>query len=62
MIPVSDKLKEIMASNIRPKCEPIIKISGIDNNGNQTTITWQAKDIKSMTFKRGIDPIGRELP
>lgn len=62
MIPVSDKFKEIMASNIRPKCEPIIKISGIDNNGNQTTITWQAKDIKSMTFKRGIDPIGRELP
>lgn len=62
MIKTSEKFQELMKSNIRPKCEPVITISGVDNNGNETTLTWKAKDIKSLTYKRGIDPVGRELP
>jgi hypothetical protein len=62
MISVSEAYKELVKSNIRPKCEPQITVSGIDNNGNQTAITWNAKDIKDLSFRRGIDPVGRELP
>ena len=62
MISVSEAYKELVKSNIRPKSEPKITVSGIDNNGNQTTISWSAKDIKDMSFRRGIDPVGRELP
>lgn len=62
MIEVSDAYKELVKSNIRPKCEPVIKVSGLDDNGNEVELIWQAKNIKDMTFKRGIDPVGRELP
>ena len=62
MIPVSDAYKELVKSNIRPKCEPVIKVFGLDDNGNEVELIWQAKNIKDMTFKRGIDPVGRELP
>ena len=62
MMPVSDAYKELVKSNIRPKCEPIIKVSGLDDSGNEVELVWQAKNIKDMTFKRGIDPVGRELP
>lgn len=53
---------EVMQSNIRPKCEPKITVSGTDINGDTKTIIWNAKDIKSLTFKRSIDPVGRNLP
>ena len=53
---------EVMNSNIRPKCEPKITVSGTDINGDTQTIVWNAKDIKSLTFKRSIDPVGRNLP
>lgn len=62
MISVSDKYVQLMKSNIRPKCEPIITVSGIDNEGNNTTLTWSAKDIQGLKFKRGIDVAGREAP
>jgi hypothetical protein len=62
MLQVSDAYKELVKSNIRPKCEPIIKVSGNDNNGNDIELIWRAKDIKDLTYKRSIDPIGRELP
>ena len=62
MIQVSDAYKELVKSNIRPKCEPIIKISGIDNDGKGIELIWKAKNIKDLTYKRGIDPVGRELP
>ena len=62
MIQVSDAYKELVKSNIRPKCEPIIKVSGTDNNGNYTELTWRAKNIKDLKYKRSIDPVGRELP
>lgn len=62
MLQVSDAYKELVKSNIRPKCEPTIKISGIDNNGNEIELVWNAKNIKDLKYKRGIDPVGRELP
>lgn len=62
MIQVSNAYKELVKSNIRPKCEPIIKISGKDNNGKDIEVVWRAKNIKDLTYKRGIDPVGRELP
>lgn len=62
MLQVSDAYKELVKSNIRLKCEPTIKVSGTDNNGNKIELVWNAKDIKDLTFKRSADPIGRELP
>lgn len=62
MLQVSDAYKELVKSNIRPKCEPIIKVSGKDNNGDDIELIWRAKNIKDLTYKRSIDPVGRELP
>lgn len=62
MIPVSDDYIELTKSNIRPKCEPIITVSGVDAEGNNVSVVWRANNIKDLSFKRGIDPIGRELP
>lgn len=62
MIPVSDEYLKLTESNIRPKCEPVITVSGTDVNGNDIKVVWRANNIKDLTFKRGIDPIGRELP
>ncbi len=58
----SQAFKDLMESNVRPKCEPVIIVSGIDNEGNETTLVWEAKNIKSMNYKWGIDPIGRNFP
>lgn len=57
MYNVSTKFTSIMSSNIRPKTDFKITVTG---NGN--TLEWTAKDITNFTFKRGIDPIGRNLP
>ena len=57
MISVSNKFVSIMNSNIRPKTDFKITVTG---NGN--TLEWTAKDITNFTFKRGIDPVGRNLP
>lgn len=62
MISTSEEYKSLMSSNIRPKCEPVIVLSGTDSDGRQVELTWNAKDIKEMKYSRGIDPIGRELP
>lgn len=62
MLPVSDKFLELMKSNIRPKIEPTITVKGQDSNGNQVVLTWKPSNIQSMTYKRGIDPVGRTLP
>ena len=62
MIPVSDNYVNLIKSNIRPKCEPIITVSGVGGNGENIKVVWRANNIKDLTFKRGIDPIGRELP
>lgn len=58
----SDKFLEIMKSNIRPKCEPKIIVTGTAADGTTKTIEWNAKDIKSLSFHRSIDPVGRNLP
>ena len=44
----SDKFLEIMKSNIRPKCEPKITVTGTAADGTTKTIEWNAKDIKSF--------------
>jgi hypothetical protein len=62
MLQVSDAYKELIKSNIRPKCEPIIKVSGTDNTGKEIELVWNAKNIKDLKYKRSIDPVGRELP
>lgn len=63
MISVSDAYKELMKSNMRPKCEPIIILTGYDYDKNEEfSITWEAKDITDLQYKRGTDPLGRELP
>ena len=58
----SDKFIEIMNSNIRPKCEPKITVTGTAADGTTKTVVWNAKDIKSFNYKRTIDVVGRSLP
>ena len=60
MFEVSDAFKDLMKSNVRPKCEPTITVK--DAFGSGKDLVWYAKDISNMTYKRGIDPIGRNLP
>lgn len=62
MLSVSQKFLELMQSNIRPKIEPTITVRGKDNEENQVVLTWKPSNIQSMTYKRGIDPVGRTLP
>lgn len=63
MISVSNDYKELVKSNIRPKCEPIIKVSGVnETTGEEINIVWNASDIKNLKYKRSVDPVGRELP
>jgi hypothetical protein len=57
MIDVSSKFVSIMNSNIRPKTDFKITVTGNDN-----TLEWTSKDITNFEFKRGIDPVGRNLP
>lgn len=51
-----------MQSNIRPKIEPTITVKGQDSGGNDVKLTWKPSNIQNMTYKRGIDPVGRTLP
>ena len=62
MISVSQKFLELMQSNIRPKIEPTITVKGQDSKGNQVVLTWKPSNIQNMTYKRGIDPVGRTFP
>ena len=68
MIQVSDAFKKLMNSNIRPKAEPIIKLySSIlppESNDYIEVLqhTWNGNNIKDFSYKRAIDPVGRELP
>ena len=59
---ISDKFAEVMMSNVRPKAEPIIRAIKTNDNGETTELIWKAKDIKNMSLKQSIDPMGRELP
>ena len=62
MLQVSQKFLELMQSNIRPKIEPTITVRGQDSGGNQVVLTWKPSNIQKMTYKRGIDTVGRTLP
>ena len=62
MIHTSGDFKTLMESNVRPKCEPIIRVSGKDSQGNDVFLEWKGKDIKNLTYKRSIDVLGREVP
>lgn len=62
MVSVSQKFLELMQSNIRPKIEPTITVKGQDGEGNQVVLNWKPSDIQNMSYKRGIDPVGRTLP
>lgn len=62
MLQVSQKFLELMQSNIRPKIEPTITVRGQDSAGKQVELTWKPSNIQKMTYKRGIDPVGRTLP
>lgn len=62
MVYTSDAYENLVKSNIRPKCEPVIKIEGKTPNGENVSLIWEAKNIKNLTYKRKIDPVGRELP
>jgi hypothetical protein len=59
---ISEKFEKILKSNIRPKSEPTIKLKGNGVSGESVELEWGAGNIQSMTFKRGIDPLGRTLP
>ncbi len=62
MIQTSEAFQELMQSSVRPKCEPEIKLTGKDALGQDIEIVWTASDITNLTYKRGIDPVGRSLP
>lgn len=62
MINVSEAYKNLVKQTFRPKCEPLIRVSGVDATGEEINLEWTAKDIKELTFKSGVDPLGRELP
>ncbi len=62
MLTTNQKYLEIVNSNVRPKIEPYITVSGDDENGNYTEIQWKPSNIIDMTYKRGIDPTGQTLP
>ena len=59
MIETSTAYQELVRSNARPKCEPVIKIY---NDNNKVAYEWRGKNIKDLKFNRSIDPISRELP
>lgn len=60
MLPASNVFREIVSSSVRPKCEPKIVVENAFGEGRN--LVWEAKNITKMTYKRGIDPLGRSLP
>lgn len=61
MLDVSTAYKELVTSNMRPKVEPVISVMGEDVNGNTVSLSWNASNIQTLNYKRGIDPVGREI-
>lgn len=62
MISVSEVFKNLMISNVRPKCEPKIRIYGEDASGDVIELIWTAGNIKDLKYKFEIDVVGRTLP
>ncbi len=61
MLSVGSAYLNLVNSNMRPKVEPLIKVTGEDADGNAVSLTWEASNIQNLTYKRGIDPVGREI-
>ena len=62
MIVNDNELNALMNESIRPKCTPRIQVQYIDENNNDLRRVFTEENITSLTYKRGIDPIGRTLP
>lgn len=62
MLTTNERYLEIVKSNVRPKIEPYIIVSGEDADGNEVELQWEPSNIIDMTYKRGIDPTGQTLP
>ena len=62
MIINDTELNALMNESIRPKCTPRIQVHYIDENNNDLRKVFTEDNITSLTYKRGIDPIGRTLP
>ena len=62
MLTTDERYLEIVKSNVRPKIEPYITVSGEDADGNEIELQWKPSNIIDMTYKRGIDPTGQTLP
>lgn len=62
MLNASSQFNEEMKSQIRKRLEPVIKVKGIGSNGELIELNWSSNNIKSLTFKRNIDPTGNSLP
>jgi hypothetical protein len=56
------ELNALMNESIRPKCTPVIEVTKFV--GKNTTIhrAWNENTVLNLTYKRGVDPIGRTLP
>lgn len=61
MLSVTSAYLNLAKSNMRPKVEPLIRITGEDANGKFVSLKWEASNIQNLTYKRGIDPVGREI-
>jgi hypothetical protein len=56
------ELNGLMFENIRPACEPKIAVTGTTKSATRKTFTFKSNDVSSITYRRGVDPIGRTLP
>lgn len=61
MLSVDNSYLKLVTSNMRPKVEPLINVTGKDADGNSVKLIWSASQIQNLTYKRGIDPVGREI-
>lgn len=55
-------LNALMNESIRPKCTPLIEVTKFVGKNETIYRAWDEKNILSITYKRGVDPIGRTLP
>lgn len=62
MLSCSENFNNIMKSNIRPRLEALIVVSGYGINGEYVTLTWESSELQSIKWTRSIDPTGNELP
>lgn len=62
MLNTSSVFNDEMKSNVRSRLEPSIIVHGTDEYGTEVSHEWKPQHIKSLKFKRSIDPTGNFLP